>query len=178
MGDAIPYVAQIIRVADEYDAIVAKRQYTTHVNISETLNELIKDAKTEDIKKTIAIDQISLNYQNGKINIKVLKALFKVVIDDIYYEIDGLQEYIKYLKGEVKRLKQIDEYNKKMNSVSSEKKKNYYLECINLLFEESENLKNYNLILNDYKNAVLIREQRENTLFQEIELINKLRKQL
>ena len=41
----IPYVAQIIRVADEYDAIVTKRQYTTHVNISETLRDLIKDVK-------------------------------------------------------------------------------------------------------------------------------------
>ena len=33
----IPFYAQIIRVADEYDAIVTKRQYTTHINISETL---------------------------------------------------------------------------------------------------------------------------------------------
>ena len=31
----IPYSAQIIRVADEYDAIVTKRQYTTHINISQ-----------------------------------------------------------------------------------------------------------------------------------------------
>lgn len=38
----------------------------------------------------------------GKINIKVLKALFKVVIDDIYYEIDGLYTYIKYLKNQEK----------------------------------------------------------------------------
>ena len=40
----IPYCAQIIRIADEYDAIVTKRQYKTHVNISETLKELIKDS--------------------------------------------------------------------------------------------------------------------------------------
>lgn len=176
--DEIPYVAQIIRVADEYDAIVSKRQYKTHVNISQTLEDLIKDAKPNEIKKTIALDQLSLNYQYGKINVKILKILFKVVVDDIYYEIDGIQKYIKFLKSEVKRLKQIDEYNKKMNSVSSEKKKNYYLEGINLLFEENENINNYSLILNDYENAVLISEQRETALFREIELINKLRKQL
>ena len=29
----IPYSAQIIRVADEYDALVTKRHYTTHINI-------------------------------------------------------------------------------------------------------------------------------------------------
>ena len=38
----IPYSAQIIRVADEYDALVTKRQYTTHVDISKTLKQLIK----------------------------------------------------------------------------------------------------------------------------------------
>ena len=30
----IPFIAQVVRVADEYDAIVTKRQYKTHVNIS------------------------------------------------------------------------------------------------------------------------------------------------
>ena len=34
----IPYIAQIVRVADEYDAIVSKRQYKTHIGIVETLN--------------------------------------------------------------------------------------------------------------------------------------------
>ena len=78
----IPYVAQIIRVADEYDAIVTKRQYTTHVNISETLKELIKDAQPAEYLKTVALDALKENYKVGKINAKALKALFKVVIDD------------------------------------------------------------------------------------------------
>ena len=55
----IPYVGQIIRVADEYDAIVTKRHYTTHVNISETLKLLIKD--TEPDKKLIALDMAAEN---------------------------------------------------------------------------------------------------------------------
>ena len=33
----IPYEGQIIRVADEYDAIVSKRQYKTHIGITDTL---------------------------------------------------------------------------------------------------------------------------------------------
>ncbi len=39
----IPIEGQIIRVADEYDAIVSKRQYKSHVDISDTLAMLIED---------------------------------------------------------------------------------------------------------------------------------------
>jgi HD-GYP domain-containing protein (c-di-GMP phosphodiesterase class II) len=46
----IPYEAQIIRVADEFEAISAKRQYKTHVGIVETLNMLIDDTKPSPIK--------------------------------------------------------------------------------------------------------------------------------
>ena len=40
----IPYEGQIIRVADEYDAIVSKRQYKSHIGISDTLKILIENA--------------------------------------------------------------------------------------------------------------------------------------
>ena len=106
--DEIPYVAQIIRVADEYDAIVTKRQYTTHINISETLKELIHDARPTDYIKTVALDSLKQNYNVGKINSKALKALFKVVIDDTLYEISCVMDYINYLKEQVKRLEQIE----------------------------------------------------------------------
>lgn len=163
-------------MADEYDAIVAKRQYKTHVNISETLQELIEDSKPEDIKKSIALDQLSINYQVGKINPKILKALFKVVIDDIYYEIDGLYTYVKYLKNELKRLKQIDDYKYKMNSSTKDKKRNYYLEGIKLLLKENEDLNNYFSILSDYDHAISIRENRIDKLYKEINIIKKLQK--
>ena len=86
----IPYVAQIIRVADEYDAIVSKRQYKTHISISETLKILIKNANpTEDSSyiRPIALDHLSKDLKVGKIDKKALKALFKVVMDDTQYEI-------------------------------------------------------------------------------------------
>ncbi len=174
--DEIPYVAQIIRVADEYDAITSKRQYKTHVNISETLNELIEDSKPEDIKKSIALDQLNMNYQFGKINLKVLKALFKVVIDDIYYEIDGLYKYVKYLSSQVKRLKQIDEYKTKMDLSQSERKRNYYMEGIQELLRENETLDNYFSILAEYEHAISIREDRIDKLYKEISVIKKLQK--
>lgn len=174
--DEIPYVGQIIRVADEYDAITSKRQYKTHVNISETLNELIEDSKPEDIKKSIALDQLNMNYQFGKINLKVLKALFKVVIDDIYYEIDGLYKYVKYLSSQVKRLKQIDEYKTKMDLSQSDKKRIYYMDGIKMLMQENENLNNYFSILSEYEHAISIREDRIDKLYKEISVIKKLQK--
>ena len=109
----IPYVAQIIRVADEYDAIVTKRQYKTHINISETLRDLIKDAQPTEFLKTVALDMLKENYRVGKINSQALRALFKVVIDDIYYEISGVMDYIDYLKDEIKRLQTIQKYDQK-----------------------------------------------------------------
>ena len=43
IGNLIPYEDQIIKVADDYDALVTKRQYKTHIHISDTLKELIKE---------------------------------------------------------------------------------------------------------------------------------------
>ena len=124
--DDIPYVAQIIRVADEYDAIVTKRQYTTHINISETLRELIHDARPTDYMKTVALDSLKQNYKVGKINSKALKALFKVVIDDTLYEISCVMDYIKYLKEQVKRLEEIQKYDIKSQKAKKDKEKEYY----------------------------------------------------
>jgi len=41
----IPIEGQIIRVADEFDAIVSKRQYKTHIGITDTLKLLIEETK-------------------------------------------------------------------------------------------------------------------------------------
>ncbi len=47
----IPLEGQIIRVADEFDAITSKRQYKSHVGVCETLNILISE--TVPTKKLI-----------------------------------------------------------------------------------------------------------------------------
>ena len=108
----IPYSAQIIRVCDEYDALVTKRHYTTHVNISETLKILIKDAVPP--KPIIALDQLKQNERLGKINPKPLRALFKAVIDDVLYEISCVMNYVEYLESQIKRLETIEKYNNKV----------------------------------------------------------------
>ena len=48
----LPLEGQIIRVADEFDAIVSKRQYKSHIGITDTLRLLVKEA--QPIPKSIA----------------------------------------------------------------------------------------------------------------------------
>lgn len=171
----IPYVAQIIRVADEYDAIVTKRQYTTHINISETLKDLIRDAEPGNYIKTIALDQLSSNYKVGKINAKALKALFKVVIDDTYYEISCVLEYIGYLKEQIKRLETIRKYSQKAEKARSDKDKDYYREGMRMLFTSGEDFGNYLNVLDEYYAAIVLREDIKDKLYHEIAIIKKLR---
>lgn len=169
----IPYVAQIIRVADEYDAIVTKRQYTTHVNISETLRELIRDAKPT--AKALALDALNENYRVGKINSKALKALFKVVIDDTLYEISCVMEYIDYLDEQVNRLEKIEKYDMRSQKAKKEKEKNYYKEGMKMLFSNGENFENYKQVLDEYRQAIIIRQDVKQKLYNEIKIIKKLK---
>lgn len=168
----VPMEAQIIRVADEYDAIVTKRQYTTHVNISETLKDLIKDAHPDP--KLAALDHLSQNSKVGKINKRVLKILFKVVTDDILYEISCLYDYLDYLKDNIKRLELIMKYNNKMNEAKTDKKKQYYKGGMKMLFLPDENFENFKQVYQDYKNALDMRSDRIRKLYDEIKIIKKL----
>lgn len=168
-------VAKIIRVADEYDALVHKRHYTTHVHITETLKELIKDANPTNYAPTIALSQLSENSKVGKISPRILKALFKVVIDDILYEISSLIDYLQYLRDNIKRLELIGNYSKKMDKSHSQKKKDYFKEGMQMLLQSGETLDNYTQILKEYKDALKVRQDRINALYNEIKLIKRLK---
>lgn len=171
----IPYYAQIIHIADVYDAIVTKRQYKTHINISETLRLLLKDA--EPSVQSLALDALSTESKYGKINIKVLRVLFKVVIDDTYYEISCTLEYIKYLQEQLKRLNKIYKYELKANSAKKDSDKEYYRECMRLLFDKGENFENYLHLISEYENALKTRKDIVNKLYREIDIIKHLEKQ-
>ena len=173
--EQIPFSARIIRIADEYDALVTKRHYTTHVNISEMLKELIKDAKPDNYVRTVALGQLSENSQEGKISPKILKCLFKVVIDDTLYEITAVMNYIDYLKENIKRLKLIDSYKRKADSTNKQKKISYYKEGMRLLFTAGENEDNYLNILSEYESALDVRKEKLDALFNEIKIIKKLK---
>lgn len=172
----IPYEGQIIRVADEYDAIVSKRQYKTHIGISDTLKILIEDSKpTSGINQSTALAQMSEDCKLGKTNPVIVRTLFKVVIDDIIYEISYTQDYVKELKDELKRFEQIKKYGDKMNRAKKEKDKNYYLEGMKMLMKNNETPENYLDYYEQYKNAYETRKAMIENLFNEIKIIKKLK---
>ena len=170
----IPIEGQIIRVADEFDAIVSKRQYKTHIGITDTLKLLIEDAQPT-LPKSVALKSMEENTKIGKLNPKIVKPLFKVVIDDINYEISCIFQYTKYLDTQIKRLEKISEYNIKRETAKKDKKKEYYTACMQALFEKGEDFRNYKYILEEYRTAYLKRKEIIDNLFDEIKIIKKLR---
>lgn len=172
----IPYEGQIIRVADEYDAIVSKRQYKSHIGISDTLKIILENTiPNKEIAKSDALHVIAENTKLGKNNPIIVKALFKVVIDDIGYEITRTIDYTNELKEEIKRFEEIKKYKNKMDKAKSEKQKKYYFEGINILLKNNETLDNFNTIYEEYKKAYEIHEKNVNTLYDEIKKIKKLK---
>lgn len=167
----IPLEGQIIRVADEFDAIVSKRQYKSHVGITDTLKILIQ----ESVPKSVALKSMEENTKIGKLNSKVVRSLCKVVIDDINYEISCIFEYTKYLDNQIKRLEKINQYNLKKEQAKKESKKEYFTECMKLMFEKGEDFRNYKYILEEYRSAFLKRKEIISNLFDEIKIIKKLR---
>ena len=156
-GDDIPIEAQIIRVADEFDAIVSKRQYKSHVGITDTLKMLIENAHT------------------GKNNIPATKALKKVVIDDTIYEISNDFKYLDFLKENIKRLKQIDKYYQKKKASRTKRYQNYYSEGMKMLFAEGETEENFEGILKQYIEALAKRNEHIDKLNLELKEIRRLK---
>lgn len=178
----IPYEIQIVTIADEYDAIVSKRQYKTHVGISDTLKILIENSQPnaksrykEEEKKSVALSEMQELAKMGKINPVILRVLFKVVLDDVGYEISCRQSYVDDLHAEIVRLQEVEKYDIKREKTSSEKKKNYFLEGMKLYLQNGETIENYKQILAEYKQAYSTKKEQIDTLYKEMKIIKKLR---
>lgn len=169
----IPIEGQIIRVADEFDAIVSKRQYKTHIGITDTLKLLVKEA--QPIPKVVALKSIESNTKLGKLNPKIVRALFAVVIEDTEYEISCIMDYMKYIKEQINRLEIIKKYNYKMQKTKSQKKKEYLKACMESLFEGGETIGNFMYVLEEYSAVYLKKKEQVNNLFNEIKQIKKLK---
>ena len=166
----IPYEAQIIRVADEYDALVNKRQYKSHIGITDSLKIIIQNTKPspnapKNTRYTCA----------GKNNKRVVKALLKVVIDDIRFEIYSTSTYIKELEKDISRYKKIEKLIKKKNASSNPNKVEYYDQYIKLLFQRGETLEEFDKLFSDLKSAYNTRKKVAADLYSEIKNIKKLR---
>ncbi len=177
----IPYEAQIIAVADEFDAIVSKRQYKTHIGISDTLKILIensqpkKDQMRKDLDKSLALSEMKELAKMGKINPAIVRVLFKVVADDIAYEISFRQSYVDDLKAEIERLSKVEQYEKKMNKTSNLNKKNYFLEGMKMYLNSNETVDNYRQLYEETKEAYTNRKAEIDNLYNELKIIKKLR---
>ena len=172
----IPYEGQIIRVADEYDAIVSKRQYKSHIGVSDTLSIIIENAKPhKSINPSNALNEIAQNSKCGKDSPLIVRALIKVVLDDIKYELYCVEDYIKYLDDNIKRLKKINSYYDKMTKASSQYKKDYYYEYMKMYFQKGETLENFGDVLEEYIEAYHVRKERIDELHKEIKKIKKLK---
>jgi len=102
--DDIPLEGQIIRVADEYDAIVNKRQYKSHIGISDTLKIIIENSNPFLPKPEEKLDRkmIEIRKTYGKVNKRIVKKLIEIVLLDIEAEINSVKEYINFLKEELR----------------------------------------------------------------------------
>lgn len=165
----IPYEAQIIRVADEYDALVNKRQYKSHIGITDSLKIIIQNTKpSPNAPKNTRYTHA------GKNNKRVVKALLKVVIDDIRFEIYSTSIYIKELEKDIARYKKIEKLIKKKNASSNPSKVEYYDQYIKLLFQRGETLEEFDKLFSDLKSAYDTRKNVANNLYTEIKKIKKL----
>lgn len=169
----IPYEGQIIRVADEYDAIVSKRQYKSHIGISDTLKILIENSKP--IKSSAALGEVVKNSKFGKNNPAIVRVLIKVVLDDVKYEIYCTETYVEYLLANINRFKIIDKYYNKMIKSKDAKKKKKYEQAMMSYFRDNETLGNFQKVKEDYQTAYKTRKEKIDNLYNEVNIIKKLK---
>ena len=166
----IPYEAQIIRVADEFDAIVSKRQYKSHINISDALKIII-----ENTQPSPNAPQGTGFTNAGKNNKLVVKKLISVVLDDTEYEIACTMNYLKYLEEQIKRLKNIEHLITKMNSAKKQEDIDFYKDYIPGFFKNNESFDNFDQIFQEYNDAYTSKKKAVDDLFSEIKKIKKLK---
>ena len=166
----IPYEGQIIRVADEFDAIVNKRQYKSHVGISDALKIII-----DNTKPSPNAPEGTGYTKSGKNNKRIVKKLIKVVLDDIDYEISCTMDYVDYLNVEIDRYKKIKKYINKNNSSKKDNDVIYYQEYINMLLRENETEETLDDLFQEFQDAHNMRKDRLAKLREEIKIIKKLK---
>ncbi len=169
----IPYEGQIIRVADEYEAITAKRQYKTHIGIIETLNILIENSQPITPKE--GMNLIIKDAKVGKIDKKIVRALFKVVVDDTENEIVCRSDYFTFINKELSRLAKAEGYYKKYLSAKSESKKNYFKEGVLMYLKSpAETIDNFRQVAEEYKESLKTRKEHIKKLESEVKRIKGL----
>lgn len=166
----IPYEAQIIRVADEFDALVSKRQYKSHIGITDALKIIIEN--------TLPSPNAPLNTgytKAGKNNKKIVKKLLKVVIDDIEYEIICTIDYVDFLKKEINRCEEIKKYSEMIKTLKKESDIKSYTQYVNMLLKQGESAEKIDELCDEFKKAYSMRKDILNGLYKEIKNVKNLK---
>ena len=170
----IPYEAQIIRVADEFEAITAKRQYKSHVGVIDALNIIIDNAQPSvppDFKTGI---KRMLTHNVGKVDKNIVKALFKVIVDDTEYEIVARNDYVNFIRDEIKRVTEAQRYYFKMQAALTQSKKDYYKEEIKCYLKPHEEPEKIPDMLREFEATYKARQDHIIKLYHEVKQIKKL----
>lgn len=164
-AEDIPYEGQIIRVADEFDAISSKRQYKSHIGITDTVEILVENSKpTEKSKKPKGYI-----FKPGKLDKKLVKTLINLIIEDTEMELYHKQNYKKYLKEERERYYQAFSKYEKMQKETKEDKKEYFKIYAEGYLRRTENIENIPKYIED------IEKTYEDILNQETKLKNEIK---
>lgn len=169
-GNDIVYEGQIIRVADEFDAITSKRQYKTHIGVNDTLKILIENTKPA---KGTKVGLFSKSY--GKNNRQIVNALIKLIIEDTEYEIYERKTYIEYLIQEEKRYNSaLKVYNKYIKAKKESEKEYYkaYTEGYLVTGERAEEVPKY---IADIRETLIQKKETLKKLIEEFKEMKKLR---
>lgn len=173
-GDKIPYEAQIIRVADEFEAITAKRQYKSHVGVIDALNIIIEHAHPATPKSLKDTGRIFKTGGIGKVDKKIVKALIKVVIDDTEYEIYAREDYLKFLKKEIVRVGESKRFYDKVQRALTPEKRAYHIEEAKYYLKPNEDPEKIPEMLNELEIAYNERKKHIKKLHDEVHQLRRL----
>lgn len=171
IGNEIVYEGQIIRVADEFDAISSVRQYKTHIGTLDTLKILIENTRPTKNSKRKGI----FSRKVGKNDKEIVRALIKVIIEDVEMEIYRREEYIEYMQKEKNRYKLAMKYYSKYEMEKDEETKKYLAGYIEQYLVKNEDPNNVPEYLKDVEYTLEKRKQLLKDLKKEYKGIRRLR---
>lgn len=171
IGNEIVYEGQIIRVADEFDAISSVRQYKTHIGTLDTLKILIENTRPTKNSKRKGI----FSRKVGKNDKEIVRALIKVIIEDVEMEIYRREEYIEYMQKERNRYKLAMKYYSKYEMEKDEETKKYLAGYIEQYLVKNEDPNNVPEYLKDVEYTLEKRKQLLKDLKKEYKGIRRLR---
>lgn len=171
IGNDIVYEGQIIRVADEFDAISSVRQYKTHIGTLDTLKILIENTRPTKNSKRKGV----FSKRVGKNDREIVRALIKVIIEDVEMEIYRREEYIEYMQKERNRYRLAMKYFDRYETEKDEETKKYLAEYIEQYLVKNEEPNKVHEYLKDIEYTLEKRKQLLKDLKNEYRSIRRLR---